>query len=53
MLYAKACSLAVAGERNDALAFLERAIEEDERALGWAADDEDFAAIRDDLRFPG
>jgi tetratricopeptide (TPR) repeat protein len=52
MLYAKACALAVAGEREEALAFLERAIEQDERARGWAADDEDFAAIRDDPRFP-
>jgi tetratricopeptide (TPR) repeat protein len=52
MLYAKACALAVAGEREEALVFLERAIEQDERARRWAADDEDFAAIRDDPRFP-
>ena len=52
MLYARACALAVAGEREEALAFLERAIEQDERARSWAADDEDFAAIRDDPRFP-
>jgi tetratricopeptide (TPR) repeat protein len=53
MLYSKARALAVAGEREEALAFLQRAIERDERARGWAAGDEDFAAIRDHPRFPG
>ena len=53
MLYAKACALALAGERDLALGFLDRAIAQDERARGWASDDEDFAAIRDDPRFPG
>ena len=52
MLYAKACVYAVAGEREPALDFLGQAIERDKRAREWAATDEDFAAIRDDPRFP-
>jgi mannose-6-phosphate isomerase-like protein (cupin superfamily) len=52
MLYAKACALAVAGERDEALGFLSRAIARDERARAWAAGDEDFASLRDDPRFP-
>jgi tetratricopeptide (TPR) repeat protein len=52
MLYAKACALAVAGRREEALEFLERSIAQDERARAWAADDEDFASLRDDPRFP-
>jgi hypothetical protein len=53
MLYAKACVLAIAGEREAALDFLARAIGRDEGLRRCAAADEDFAAIRDDPRFLG
>jgi tetratricopeptide (TPR) repeat protein len=52
ILYSKACALAVAGRRDDALDALERAVSADERAREWAADDEELSSIRDDPRFP-
>jgi hypothetical protein len=50
--YHLACVEALAGNRERALAELGSAIEREERFRGYAADDEDFASIRDDPRFP-
>lgn len=49
--YHLACFAALDGDRGAAFAHLERAVEMDEEAARWAADDEDFATIRDDPRF--
>ncbi len=47
MLYGRACLHALAGERDQALESLVGAIEIDDRARGWARDDQDFAELRD------
>jgi hypothetical protein len=52
ILYARACALALAGERDGALDALERAVAQDGRVREWAAGDDDLDAIRDDPRFP-
>jgi tetratricopeptide (TPR) repeat protein len=52
VLYNAACFEALAGRRDDAIAHLRRAIEVDPRTAGWAAEDSDFDAIRDDPGFP-
>jgi tetratricopeptide (TPR) repeat protein len=52
VLYNLACFESLAGRPNDALAHLTEAIELDPRMRDWARADEDFAAIRDDPRFP-
>jgi hypothetical protein len=52
ILYAKACALALAGEREAALDVLEAAAAADDRTRRWAAGDADLDAIRDDHRFP-
>jgi hypothetical protein len=52
VLYNLACSEALAGRTEAALEHLRRAVELDERARAWAADDPDFAPIRDDPGFP-
>ena len=51
--YELACLYALAGERDEALDHLERAVAGDPRTARWAQTDEDFDAIRDDPRFPG
>ena len=53
VLYNLACFESLSGRPEDALAHLTAAIELDPRMLEWARADEDFAAIRDDPRFPG
>jgi tetratricopeptide (TPR) repeat protein len=50
--YHLACFAALEGEREVALDLLEHAVALDPQAARWAADDEDFAAIRGDPRFP-
>jgi tetratricopeptide (TPR) repeat protein len=52
VLYNLACFESLAGRADDALAHLAEAIELDPRMREWARTDEDFAAIRDDPRFP-
>lgn len=52
VLYNLACFESLAGRLDDALAHLTEAIELDPRMRDWARADEDFAAIRDDPRFP-
>jgi tetratricopeptide (TPR) repeat protein len=52
VLYNLACFESLAGRPDDALAHLAEAIELDSRMREWARADEDFAAIRDDPRFP-
>jgi tetratricopeptide (TPR) repeat protein len=52
VLYNLACFESLAGRADDALAHLTEAIELDPRMREWARTDEDFAAIRDDPRFP-
>jgi tetratricopeptide (TPR) repeat protein len=52
VLYNLACTEALAGQSQPALAHLRRAIELDERARAWAREDSDLASIRDDPRFP-
>jgi tetratricopeptide (TPR) repeat protein len=52
VLYNLACFESLAGRPDDALAHLTEAIELDPRMREWARADEDFAAIRDDPRFP-
>ena len=44
--YQLACFNALAGHLDEARAHLEVALANDERARGWAADDEDLAALR-------
>jgi quercetin dioxygenase-like cupin family protein len=51
MYYELACLEATSGNAEEALAALARAIELDGRRAAWAADDEDFASLRDDPRF--
>jgi quercetin dioxygenase-like cupin family protein len=50
--YNAACFEAQTGNRDAALAHLTRAVELDRQAADYAAQDEDFAAIRDDPEFP-
>jgi hypothetical protein len=52
LLYALACTEALAGERDPALEHLSAAVATDERLRGCAQTDEDLASIRDDPRFP-
>jgi tetratricopeptide (TPR) repeat protein len=52
VLYNLACFESLAGRPDDALAHLSEAIELDPRMREWARTDEDFAAIREDPRFP-
>jgi tetratricopeptide (TPR) repeat protein len=52
ILYNLACFESLAGRPDDALAHLTEAIELDPRMREWARTDEDFAAIREDPRFP-
>jgi tetratricopeptide (TPR) repeat protein len=52
VLYNLACFESLADRPDDALAHLTEAIELDPRMREWARADEDFAAIRDDPRFP-
>jgi tetratricopeptide (TPR) repeat protein len=50
--YQLACYHALAGRREQALAHLAIAVENEPRAAGWASDDSDLDAIRDDPAFP-
>ena len=50
--YQLACYHALAGRREKALEHLAVAVANDPRAAGWAADDSDLDAIRDDPSFP-
>ena len=52
ILYDLACVEALAGDTNKALELLDEAIAKNERFREYAQTDEDFAAIRDDPRFP-
>jgi tetratricopeptide (TPR) repeat protein len=52
ILYDLACVEALAGDTDKALELLEEAIAKNERFREYAQTDEDFAAIRDDPRFP-
>jgi len=52
ILYNLACTEALAGETDAAIDLLNEAVAADERFRGYAQDDEDFASIRDDPRFP-
>jgi tetratricopeptide (TPR) repeat protein len=52
ILYNLACAEARLGETDAAIEHLRRAIEIEPRFAELARDDEDFAAIRDDPRFP-
>jgi tetratricopeptide (TPR) repeat protein len=52
LLYHLACAEALAGERDAALEHLNAAVAAAERFRDYARDDEDFASIRDDPRFP-
>jgi hypothetical protein len=52
LLFNLACFEARGGERDAALEHLNAAVAADERLRKWAQDDEDFASIRDDPRFP-
>jgi tetratricopeptide (TPR) repeat protein len=52
ILYNLACLEARAGKNDEALDYLGAAVEADERFREAAQTDEDFAAIRDDPRFP-
>jgi len=51
--YRLACVESLAGNAERALAELQTAIDGAERFREYAKTDEDFAAIRDDPRFPG
>ncbi|HEY7207685.1 MAG TPA: tetratricopeptide repeat protein [Gaiellaceae bacterium] len=53
LLYNLACFEARAGRPEDALAHLNAAVAGDDAYREYARDDEDFASIRDDSRFPG
>jgi tetratricopeptide (TPR) repeat protein len=50
-LYNLACFEALAGQADAALEHLSRAAELEERFRGYAAEDSDFASLRDDPRF--
>ena len=52
LLYDLACFESLAGDRDEALSNLLRAVEIDDRYREYAATDTDFQAIRDDPRFP-
>ena len=52
LLYHLACFEALAGERDAALEHLNAAVASEERFRAHAREDEDFASIRDDPRFP-
>jgi tetratricopeptide (TPR) repeat protein len=52
ILYDLACVESLAGETDTALELLNDAIAKNERFREYAQTDEDFAAIRDDPRFP-
>lgn len=52
ILYDLACVEALAGEADTALELLNEAIAKNERFREYAQTDEDFAALRDDPRFP-
>jgi tetratricopeptide (TPR) repeat protein len=52
ILYDLACVEALAGDTDKALELLDEAIAQNERFREYAQTDEDFAAIRDDARFP-
>lgn len=52
VLYNLACFESLAARPDDALAHLVQAIELDPRMREWAQTDDDFAAIREDPRFP-
>ena len=49
--YHLACLQTLAGNADEALDHLKRAVDMDPEAAGWARDDEDFASLRDDARF--
>jgi tetratricopeptide (TPR) repeat protein len=51
LLYNLACAEAMLGETDEALEHLQHAIELRPEAAGWARDDHDLAALRDDPRF--
>jgi hypothetical protein len=52
MHYQLACVEALDGERETALVELQTAVDADPRCAEWAKTDDDFASIRDDVRFP-
>ena len=52
LLYNLACMEAQAGKKDEAIAHLQRAIELRPEFAESAANDEDFASIKDDPRFP-
>jgi hypothetical protein len=52
LLFNLACFEARLGERDAALDHVNAAVAADERLRKWALEDEDFASIRDDPRFP-
>jgi hypothetical protein len=52
LLYHLACAESLAGERDAALEHLNAAVAVADRFRAFAREDEDFAAIRDDPRFP-
>jgi quercetin dioxygenase-like cupin family protein len=52
MLYSLACWEAMAGEHEEALAHLQRAVELEPRNATWAARDEDLDSIREEPGFP-
>jgi uncharacterized Ntn-hydrolase superfamily protein len=52
LLYDLACFESLAGNREEAISNLLRAVETDDRYRGYAATDKDLEAIRDDPRFP-
>jgi tetratricopeptide (TPR) repeat protein len=53
LLYNLACVEALGGEHDAALEHLAAAVSAEPRFLETALDDEDFASIREDPRFPG
>lgn len=52
VLYNTACFEALAGRREDAIAHLRAAVENEPKTREWAAGDSDFDSIRDDPEFP-
>jgi tetratricopeptide (TPR) repeat protein len=52
MIYSLACYEALGGQHAAALAHLQQAVELDPKTANWAANDADFASIRDDPAFP-
>ncbi|HET7573094.1 MAG TPA: hypothetical protein VFJ77_10570 [Gaiellaceae bacterium] len=52
LLYHLACAEALAGEPDAALEHLNAAVAREERFRAFAQEDEDFASLRDDPRFP-